>query len=118
MPAGHQQLHSLRFQQRVCHVHPVGHGNDIGMLAQHAGNFKGCGAGVQNNAMTRLHQFSRRLRDAALHSRIKGTFVLNGRLHAGGITFTNQRAAVSANGNPLLFQKGQIVTDRHRRHAV
>ncbi len=117
MPAGHQQLYAFRFQQRVCNVHPVGHGNDIGVLAQHSGNFKRCGTRIQNDAMPWLYQFCGNLRDAALHGRIQRAFIFNGGFNARHIAFANQRAAVSANGNPLLFQKGQIVTDRHRRHA-
>ncbi|MNY47109.1 hypothetical protein D3C86_1823510 [compost metagenome] len=68
--------------------------------------------------MAGFNQVRRRLGNAALHCRIERTFVFNGRLDARGITVTDQRPAVGTNGNALLFQKGQIVTDRDRRDAI
>ena len=89
MAARHQQFHPFRFQQRIRHIHSIGHGNDIRVLAQHSGNFKGRGARVENNAMARLHQRGGGLSDAALDRRIERTYILNGGLDAGHIAFTN-----------------------------
>ncbi|MNI68561.1 hypothetical protein D3C73_1242640 [compost metagenome] len=117
MSTGHQQLDTFSFQQGTGDIHPIGHRNHIGMLAHQTGNFIGRSAGIQDHAMPWFDHFSGSLGDTAFNRRIQRALIFNRRLHARRIAVTDQRPTIGTNGNTLLFQKRQIVADRHRRDA-
>ena len=77
MPAGHQQLNAFRFQQRISHVHTVGHRNYVSVLAHQTSNLKSGGPGIEDYPMTWLNQLNGSFRNAAFHCGVQRAFIFH-----------------------------------------
>lgn len=76
MPAGHQQLNAFRFQQRISHVHTVGHRNYVSVLAHQTSNLKSGGPGI-GSPDDWLNQLNGSFRNAAFHRGVQRAFIFH-----------------------------------------
>ena len=70
-------LNAFGFQQRISHVHTVGHRNYVSVLAHQTSNLKSGGPGIEDHPMTWLNQLNGSFRNAAFHRGVQCAFIFH-----------------------------------------